>query len=280
MKRQLLVSALVFAVFVGSGVAYRLVNASDHDDGENDIKARSLNLTDHYVFKAPDDPNALALVAYVNPRSLPGYQYLLSTQARYEINVARPSGKGGKSATTPNVTFRFEGGAANENGVQPVTFTVLVDGAVIGSHTGATTPINIAKSNTGLTNNSATINGQTYTYYVGARADTFHFDVIRYFQVRNFAANRFFGGPGGIGNASAALPANNCKGQGFLGGILGAPEGDNDDVNLFNPPSCANDFTKNYNVTAIVLKAPLAALRSAGGAETVFDTWSTINIPQ
>ena len=29
---------------------------------------------------------------------------------------------------------------------------------------------------------------------------------------------------------------------------------DGDVINLWNPPSCAPDFTKNYNVTAIVMK--------------------------
>jgi len=46
-------------------------------------------------------------------------------------------------------------------------------------------------------------------------------------------------------------------------------------VNLWNPPSCAPDFTKNYNVTAIVMEIPIASL---GG--TVFDTWSTISVKQ
>ena len=73
----------------------------------------------------------------------------------------------------------------------------------------------------------------------------------------------------------AAPLAPNCKGQGLLNGILNSPEGDGDEVNLFNPPECAPDFTKNYNVTAIVLNVPIADL---GG--TVFDTWSTISVAQ
>jgi len=47
-------------------------------------------------------------------------------------------------------------------------------------------------------------------------------------------------------------------------------------VNLWNPPSCAPDFTKDYNVTAIALNVPLAALGGSG----VFDTWSTISIKE
>jgi hypothetical protein len=57
---------------------------------------------------------------------------------------------------------------------------------------------------------------------------------------------------------------------------LGASDPDLDDVNLFNPPSCAPDFTKNLNVTAIVLNVPKAFL---GGGD-IYDTWSTISVAQ
>jgi hypothetical protein len=211
---------------------------------------------------------------------------LLSTQARYEFHVSRPSAKNAAASTNDNVVLRFEAGAANTDGTQPVTFTYLRDGAVIGQHVGSTTSMANSRlnTNTSNTNNSATIGTDTFTYFVGSRADTFHFDVIRYFQVRNFAARRFFGGSGGIGEPiPPAYLESNCKGQAFLGGVAaagGTPELDGDDVNLFNPADCAPDFTKNYNVTAIVVKAPIAALRSVGGAENIFDSWSTISIPQ
>jgi hypothetical protein len=108
------------------------------------------------------------------------------------------------------------------------------------------------------------------------RADSFYFDVNRFFQVRAFLASRFFGGAGGIGSATAALAAN-CKGQAFLANVTvpGSDAVDGDGINLFNPPLCAPDFTKNLNVTAIVLNVPIAML---GG--TIFDTWSTISVKQ
>ena len=87
------------------------------------------------------------------------------------------------------------------------------------------------------------------------------------------SADRFFGGPGGVGNASA-LPAPNCRGDALLAEGDAGP--DDDAVNLFNPPSCAPDFTKNLNVTAIVLNVPIAQL----GGGPVFDTWSTISVAE
>ena len=85
-------------------------------------------------------------------------------------------------------------------------------------------------------------------------------------------------GVGGIGSTTAYLGPN-CEGDAFLGGILGTPETDGDNVNLWNPPSCAPDFTKNQNVTAIAVNIPIASL---GGATVnpIFDTWSTISVKE
>src|SRR5262245_15434334 len=74
MKRIVLIAILA--------ITGRAAYASDHDDNENDQKARALNLTDHFAFKSPADPSQLSLIMYFNPRSLPGHQYFLSTNAQ------------------------------------------------------------------------------------------------------------------------------------------------------------------------------------------------------
>jgi len=253
-------------------VAGRTVYASDHDDGETDLKARALNLSDHFAFKSPANSAKLSLIMYVNPRSLPGKQYALSTKARYELHVSRVTDKTAAPTNKDDVVFRFEAGAANAAGVQPITLTVIKDGEELGKHTGATTTIGASKANN-ITTNTSVVGGMDVQYFVGPRADSFAFDVVRFFQVRAFLAARFFGGAGGIGDATATL-GDNCRGDKFL--ALGTePTPDNDTVNLLNPPSCAPDFTKNLNVTAIVLNVTIAQL---GG--TVFDTWSTISVTE
>jgi hypothetical protein len=175
-----------------------------------------------------------------------------------------------------NFVFRFEAAAPNGAGEQAVTMTILKDGVPVGNpHVGTTT--SFANSRAGTINtNTGTEGGVNFKYFIGQRADSFTFDVVRFFQVRTFLAERFFGGTGGNGDPTAVgRLAPNCKGQTLLAGVLGTPEADGDNVNLFNPPSCAPDFTKNYNVTAIVLNVPIADL---GG--TIFDTWSTISIAE
>ena len=271
MKR--IVLAMMTAAIALAG---RTGHASDHDDGETDLKARALNLSDHFAFKSPGDPSQLSMIMYFNPRSLPGKQYALSTKARYELHLSKVATRTAAPTGKDDFLFRFEAGPPDASGAQMITLTVFKDGAQLGSHTGATTTIG-ASSAGAITTNTGAVGGIDVKYFIGPRADSFHFDVVRFFQVRAFLAQRLFGGPGGIGDASATL-ADNCRGDKFLAlGPAGEAGGiaDNDVVNLWNPPSCAPDFTKNLNVTAIVLNVPIAAL---GGA--IFDTWSTISVAE
>lgn len=273
MMKRLSKVVAALAITAGIGATVRAAYASDHDDGETDIKSRALNLTDHFAFKSGTD---LSLIMYFNPRSLPGRQYTMSTDARYEFHVSKVADKTAAPTASEDFVFRFEAAAPAADGTQAITLTVLKDGQVLGTATGNSTSFAASKAGTIVTN-TGTAGTLPVKWFVGQRADSFTFDVQRYFQVRAFLAQRFFGGAGGNGDATATL-ANNCKGQAFLGGVAavgGTPEGDGDDVNLWNPPTCAPDFTKNYNVTSITLNVPIAML----GA-TVFDTWSTISVKQ
>ncbi len=276
LKRLMAVSSMLAGAAV-LGMTTTPSIASDHDDGDADLKGRALNLTDHFAFKGGGGTE-LSLIMYVNPRSLPSRQYHLSTNARYEFHVSRMGSMRTAAPTNKNdFVIRIEAGAPTATGAQPITLTVLKDGNVIGTHTGSSTSFAASKANNIVTN-TATLGSFDVKYFVGMRADSFYFDVIRYFQVRTFLATRFFGGTGGNGDASASL-APNCRGDAFLAQtLLGGTETnfDGDGVNLWNPASCAPDFTKNYNVTAIVVNIPLADLD--GGP--VFDTWSTISVLQ
>ena len=261
-------SAIVLAGALGVGGFLNKIEASDHDDGDNDIKSRALNLTDHFAFKSPTAPDELALIMYFSPRSLPGRQYFMSTNARYEFHVSKAASKTAAPTGKDDFVYRFEAKAPDMTGVQDITLTVLENGAVKGTVAGKSTDFANSKANTIVTN-MGNVGGSDLKYFVGMRADSFYFDVNRFFQVRAFLAARFFGGAGGNGLATASL-ANNCAGQSFLQ----AADPDVDKVNLFNPPSCAPDFTKNLNVVAIVLNVKIASL----GGGTVFDTWSTISV--
>jgi len=243
--------------------------ASDHDDGETDIKSRALNLTDHFAF-TPDGGTSLALVMYFNPRSLPGRQYFLSTSARYELHLTKVTARNAVAAPKDDIVFRFEASAPTASGDQFITLTVLKDGNVVGTHIGRSATFASSQSAAPFSNTTS-IEGQTIRYFVGMRADSFHFDVNRFFQVRAFLAQRFFGNNGAPDMAATLAPT--CDGDSLLAGI---GDIDGDQVNLWNPASCAPDFTKNLNVTAIVLTVPKALL----GGGNIYDTWSTISVLQ
>ena len=275
MRKILPISALAAACAIGA--THHIATASDHDDGESDLKARALNLTDHFAFRSPNTPGDLAMLMYFNPRSLPGRQYFMSTNARYEFHLSKAT-KTGAPTVKDDYVFRLEASAPDASGIQKLTLTVLKDGAVVGTHSGETTAYAMSKAGS-VTTNTANIGGMSIWYFVAMRADSFHFDVIRFFQVRAFLANRFFGGPNGTGNKDAPLIADNCRGDKFLLPALGAggeqatPDGYS--INLFNPPSCALDFTKNYNSEVFGLNVDINSL-----VGTVFDTWSTISVKE
>jgi hypothetical protein len=276
-RRTKILMAVFSAAIVGAAATSF---ASDHDDGEptsGTAKNRNLNLSDHFAFKSPTNSAQMAIVTYTNPRSLPGHVYTLATNAHYVQHISKVATKTEVPTTKDDFAFQYDFAAPDANGVQAVTVTVIKDGTAVGTATGMTTSYTASKANT-IVDNDATVGGIHFHFFVGSRADSFYFDVIRFFQVRAFLAQRFFGGAGGIGDATASI-APNCKGQNFLGGIAlagGTPENDGDDVNLFNPSSCAPDFTQHYNVTAITTNVDISAL----GGGTVFDSWSTISLLQ
>ncbi len=273
MKKKLMELVTVAAGLALLGTA-TLTYASDHDDGETDSKARALNLTDHFAFKSG---SSLTLTMYFNPRSLPDINYNLSTNARYEFHVSKVATKTTAPTTTDDYLFRFEGGAPTATGAQPITLTVFKNGTSLGTNAGMSTDFATSKTNTAVVVNSGTVGGIDVKWFSGMRSDAFTFDVQRFFEVRSFLASRFFGGPNGTGNPAALgqLPPT-CAGQTFAQGVLGTGDTtDGDAINLWNPPSCAPDFTKNYNVNAIVLEIPLAQLDG-----TIFDTWSSISALQ
>ena len=270
MKKQIALFVFVSLGIASTGLYVRTGNASDHDDGENDQKSRALNLTDHFVFREGDQKSGastsnLIFIQNSNPRSLPQQQYFFSKTARYEFHVTRVTDKTKSPSGGDDVIFRFEFGANDATTLkQVITFSIVKDGSVVGSSsstdagTDALTT-NFTNSAAGtVTSNAITLAGGTFTYFAGLREDPFFFDVERFFEVRSYLIGTY------VNSTSPSLAAA-CA-AGGAGGV-------------FNPSSCAPDFTKGYNVNSIVLRVPIAFLQS-GSTETTFDTWSTISVPQ
>mgnify|MGYP003915197247 CR=1 FL=1 len=234
--------------------------ASDHDDGEADLKGRSLSLTDVYAFREDKEivsgsDQHIVFIINTNPRSLPRQQYYFSTQARYDLHVGRVGTSPDVAAkTTDDVVLRLEFGAPNSTGEQTIKLTSIKGRrsqsfiAKDGGGSILTTPLTDAAS---PVNSDVTIDGQVLTAFAGLRKDPFFFDVTAFFQFRAAAA-----GNGG------AVPV-----PGFAAFPTYTPDG-----------VTALDFTREYNVNTIALRVPIAFLQASG--ETVFDTWASVSVPR
>ena len=223
-----------------------IIVASDHDDGEVDIKGRAVNLTDLYVFREKDQNSGaaegdLVLILNSNPRSVARYQYYFSTSALYQVHISQVGDVNSTPTGRADIILRFAFSPPNNQGMQAVAVTAIGGGSETVAKTTvnggliATTPLN---SNAVL--NTVPVGDSNLTVFAGLREDPFFFDVEQFFRVRAAAL--------GTGPRTA-----------------------------FKEPSQAIDFTKGYNVNTIAVRVPKAFLQAGTGANT-FDVWSTVAI--
>ncbi len=242
---KLLLASAVLAIG-GLGIGF-YATASDHDDGETDMKARSLNLTDLYVFREKDqnakvaDDN-LVFILNTNPRSVARNQYYFSSNARYEFHISRVADKDAMATGKQDLAMRFEFSKPDAKGQQQITVTGLRDGVprttkqTVDNKPIVTTPIGAAPI---LQQVPMDLSGGGITLFAGTREDPFFFDVEQFFRVR--------------------------AGLAGLGPKVG-----------FRTPGY--DFTSGYNVSSIAVRVPMGWLKANSNA-TTFDVWETISIP-
>ncbi len=240
---KLLLASAVLAIG-GLGIGF-FATASDHDDGENDMKARSLNLTDLYVFREKDQNAAapegnMVFVMNTNPRSIARQQYYFSTNARYEFKFSRVLDKDSMATGEADGFFRFEFGAPDKNGQQAITITASRAGLTrVVKTTADGKPIMTSPITAKPLVNNVPLDKGGIGVFAGMREDPFFFDVEQFFRVR--------------------------AGLAGLGPKVG-----------FRTPGY--DFTSGYNVNTIAVRAPLEWL-TAGSIATTFDVWETISVP-
>lgn len=244
MRSRIALTIIGLGLVVAFAVSPAFLTASDHDDGETELKGRHLNLTDLYVFREGDQTgNAaqnshLIFIMNTNPRSVARQQYYFSTRARYEFKIERASSPDtaptAAGLATPDVVLRFEFGEPTPARQQSIKVTAIRDGVKIVASGGVTTPLTAASPII----NSVSLGGSTLRVFAGLREDPFYFDVEQFFRVR--------AGFAGIGPSV-----------------------------VFRNPGL--DFTAGYNVNAIVVRVPISFIRRATSL-TTFDVWETIAV--
>jgi hypothetical protein len=242
LRRTILAIEVALIVVLTPGI----IAASDHDDGEVDIKGRAVNLTDLYVYREKDQNSGaadgdLVFTMNSNPRSVARYQYYFSTTALYQFHITQVGDVNSTPTGRSDIILRFAFSPPNNKGMQAVAVTVVRGGSETVAKTTvnggliATTPLN---SNAVL--NTVPVGGSNLTVFAGLREDPFFFDVEQFFRVRAAAL--------GTGPRTA-----------------------------FKQPNQAIDFAKGYNVNTIAVRVPKAFLQAGTGANT-FDVWSTVSI--
>ncbi|HEY3998627.1 MAG TPA: DUF4331 family protein [Candidatus Xenobia bacterium] len=282
MNKKLSLAALAMALVAVAGTLTITrptpVRASDHDDGETDTKSRNTNLTDLYVFREGDqdgvtaDNSNLIIALNLNPRSVPRQQYFFNQTANYVINVGQNVGSASFPSGAPNFQLRLTFGTPDSNGQQGITISKvpftgaaptaspnfnsletasLASGSgrtqrdIPGISTDGTASSNLTDDNLASTGTSTySLDGQTLTVFAGLREDPFFFDVTQFFRVR--------AGLEGLGPVPSPL---------------------------FRTPATAVDFTKDYNVLSIVIRAPIAFLQQGNSSFNTFDVFATIEQP-
>jgi hypothetical protein len=253
-KWRTFTAALVLGGALLYGYQPAPVVASDHDDGETNIKSRNLSLTDLYVFREDwqtgdaADAGNLVMVMNTNPRSLPRQQYFFNTEAIYSFHIGRQSDPDNQvtGRTDLRIDFRFAPPAANGQQDFTMEFVSVANElptnqiTVAGGKTTPAAPLIGDPNPAPVVNNFTGPNGNVISVFAGLREDPFFFDVQAFFKVRAALA--------GAGPAAA-----------------------------FGDLDTAEDFAKDYNVNSIVVRMPIALLSANG--ETTFDVWETINLP-
>jgi Domain of unknown function (DUF4331) len=226
-----------------------MLKASDHDDGDLDVRSRALSLTDLYVFREKDqNPSAtdgdLVFVMNTNPRSLARVQYFFSNRAQYDFNITRVSDNNSVPTARPDITLRFTFNQPRNDqqemtiaviersrGTQTITRTVSRQKIVTTPLANASNPII----------NQVKVGDKEISVFAGLREDPFFFDVEQFFRVR----------------------------AGLLG--TGPSVG-------FKLPDQAVDFAAGYNVNTIAVRVPKSLLKGSSTADT-FDAWLALRIP-
>ena len=235
-------SALALLALAGLLITPRLLVASNHDDGELDMKGRALHTTDLFVFREQDQNPAaaagdLVLIMDVNPRSLPRQEYSFSTNAQYDFHITRSMSNDTTPTGKTDAMLRFQFGAPAKDGSQPIKVTAWRDGAAATAAMGAARTTPLAAAGAPIVT-PVSIGGGAISVFAGLREDPFFFDVEQFFRVR----------------------------AGALG--MGPKVG-------FREPGY--DFTAGYNVLSIVARVPRAWLAGSTGA-TTFDVWTTVSV--
>lgn len=229
---------LVFTVYVNHAA-----RASDHQDSPVTVNRPGADITDPYIFPAPDNPNNVVIAMDVHPL-IPqgqGMSTYFDPGVLYQMNFDGVDENAATPASHISQTFiiQFVAGAPGSN--QPIMVFGPGHPTVTGNQT-----VLMPAGGQGTINQTFTVGHMKI--FAGAREEPFFFDLAQFYKIlpdRNMGST-----------APSCLPklGNNTCPQGFN-----------------NPGS---DFFKGFNVLTFVVEMPRADLiAGCGGSKIAY--WVT-----
>lgn len=224
---------LAFGLYVDRGV-----RASDHQDSPVTVNRPGADITDPYIFPAPDDPNNVVLAMNVHPLipSGQGLTTYFDPGVVYQMNFdgVDENAKTPAQHITQSFVIQFAAGAPGPNQ------SIVVYGPGHPTLTGTQTQL-LESGGAGTINKTFTVGDMKV--FAGAREEPFFFDLAQFYKIlpdRNMGSS-----------APSCLPklGNNTCPQGFN-----------------NPGS---DFLAGYNVLALIIEMPRADLIAGCGGPKI-----------
>jgi len=245
MNKRFARGAAAITLLVAAAALYAVhpLLASDHQDSPTTIARPGADITDPYIFPAPDNPNNVVLVMNLHPLipSGQGLSTFFDPQVVYQMNFDTKSENAStpSSSVTRNEVIQFTFGSPGS------TQQVKVYGPAPAPTTDDTTTL-VAQSATGTINSSFTA-GQMQIF-AGAREDPFFFDLAQFLKI--------------LPDRNAGSTAQSCLPT-PLGGNNTCPQG-------WNSPG--SDTLKGYNVLSLVVELPRSVLEAGNGPKIAYWT--------
>lgn len=229
------IAALIFgfALYAGHGA-----RASDHQDSPVTVGRPGADITDPYIFPAPDNPSNVVIAMNVHPLipSGEGSTTFFDPGVVYQMNFdgVDENAKAPSKSITQTFIIQFVAGAPGSD--QPIVVYGPGHPAVTGNQTEL-----IAQSGHGKINQAFTAGHMKI--FAGAREDSFFFDLEQFLKI---LPDRDMGN-----TAQSCLPK---LGSGTC------PQG-------FNNPG--SDYLKGFNVLSLIVEMPRADLVAGCGGSRI-----------
>lgn len=226
------------------------VRASDHQDSPTVVARPGADITDVFVYPAPDNPQNVVLAMDVYPLIPAGMgaspNFALDPAVLYQFKIANNVAN---HDYAEKQVIQFQAGGSGQNQ------TITMYGPAAPNEVGTTNTL-VKQAGTFTFGSPSTISSGIHVF-AGVRKDPFFFDLAQFFKI--------------IPDRDAAYHAS--------GQSVPAPTATSFNGFAANSNGCstapASNFLAQYNVIQIAVELPKAMLAPAGGSLGKIGVWAT-----